>query len=131
LRLLDGLDGPHVLSSRARLLAHWAESAALLGEKNLMEEKLAASAALLQAQALFNLGEIKRSVEAVRASIPLIAVAESPLIFRGLIDHVQKLTVTFPRDGELIAFAKEVQYHPQLRNLHAHVSGPRYLEATL
>jgi DNA-binding XRE family transcriptional regulator/tetratricopeptide (TPR) repeat protein len=47
LRLLESSHEAHVLASRARLFAHWAESAALLGKRHMMEEKLAASADLL------------------------------------------------------------------------------------
>lgn len=48
LRLTSGSEDPHVLASRARLLAHWAESAALLHQPEIVDEKLAASAELLQ-----------------------------------------------------------------------------------
>ena len=47
LRLTNGSEDPHVLASRARLLAHWAESAALLHQPDIVDEKLAASAELL------------------------------------------------------------------------------------
>lgn len=47
LRLLHDSHEIHALTLRARLLAHWAESAALLGDRAVMEEKLAASAQLL------------------------------------------------------------------------------------
>jgi tetratricopeptide (TPR) repeat protein/DNA-binding XRE family transcriptional regulator len=47
LRLLERSDEPHILVSRARLFAHWAESAALSDERAVMEEKLAASGELL------------------------------------------------------------------------------------
>ncbi len=47
LRLLHDSHEDHVITLRARLLAHWAESAALLGDRAVMEEKLAASAELL------------------------------------------------------------------------------------
>jgi hypothetical protein len=47
LRLLQGAREAHTLASQARLLAHWAESAALLGERAVMEEKLSASGELL------------------------------------------------------------------------------------
>ena len=44
LRLLQDSQEAHAITSRARMLAHWAESAALLGERSVMEEKLSASA---------------------------------------------------------------------------------------
>ncbi len=47
LRLLHGSREAHMLASQARLFAHWAESAALLGERSIMEEKLSASGELL------------------------------------------------------------------------------------
>ena len=47
LRLLHGSNEAYVAASQARLLAHWAESAALLGERSVMEEKLSASSELL------------------------------------------------------------------------------------
>ncbi len=47
LRLLHGSHKAHVLASQARLLAHWAESAAIMGERSVMEEKLSESAELL------------------------------------------------------------------------------------
>lgn len=47
LRLLENIHETDVFASRARLLAHWAESAALLGERTVMEEKLSASTELL------------------------------------------------------------------------------------
>jgi tetratricopeptide (TPR) repeat protein len=47
LRLLGGCHDSPMLASRARFLAHWAESAALLGERTIMEEKLSSSAELL------------------------------------------------------------------------------------
>ena len=47
LRLLGDCHDFHMLASRARFLAHWAESAALLGERTIMEEKLSSSAELL------------------------------------------------------------------------------------
>ena len=47
LRLLHDSHEAHIVASQARLLAHWAESAALLGERFAMEEKLSASAELL------------------------------------------------------------------------------------
>jgi len=47
LRLLHGSREVHMLASQARLFAHWAESAALLGERSIMEEKLSASGELL------------------------------------------------------------------------------------
>lgn len=47
LRLLHDSQEAHAVASRARMLAHWAESAALLGECSVMEAKLSASAELL------------------------------------------------------------------------------------
>jgi transcriptional regulator with XRE-family HTH domain/tetratricopeptide (TPR) repeat protein len=47
LRLLNGSHEAHIVASQARLLAQWAESAALSGERSVMEEKLSASAELL------------------------------------------------------------------------------------
>lgn len=47
LRLLHDSHDDRAFALRARLLAHWAESAALLGDRSAMEEKLAASAELL------------------------------------------------------------------------------------
>lgn len=47
LRLLKGFHEAHAVAAQARLLAHWAESAALLGERAVMEEKLSESAELL------------------------------------------------------------------------------------
>lgn len=46
-RLLDSSNETRDVVSKARLLAQWAESAALLGERSVMEEKLAASENLL------------------------------------------------------------------------------------
>ncbi len=47
LRLLKGFHEAHAGAAQARMLAHWAESAALLGERAVMEEKLSESAELL------------------------------------------------------------------------------------
>src|SRR5713101_8173841 len=187
LRLLDGFHEAHILTSRARLLAQWAESAALLGERNVMEEKLSASAellnqfegsdefdaaiwqlyrgtcalyignsasadtyleqalhdlrpdllhqrayaALLQAQARLNMGDMKGSLEVVGTAVPLVVAADSPLLDRGLIDQIEQLTATFPRNAEVREIANEVQRHPRLCAFHAQQSIPRYLEAKL
>ncbi|HYU73672.1 MAG TPA: helix-turn-helix transcriptional regulator [Ktedonobacteraceae bacterium] len=187
LHLLSSYDDSRALTSRARFLAHWAESAALLGERDMMDEKLAASAELLnqcegndefdfaiwqlyrgtcslytgdfptadtylqqaldnlspnllhqrastrllQAQARLKVGDGKGSLEATRTAVPLVAAADSPLLFRGFVDHVQKLTTAFPGDAQVKDFAGEVQQHPQLHILYTHAHGPRYLEATL
>src|SRR5216683_2606882 len=187
LRLLGGFHEAHILTSRARLLAQWAESAALLGERNVMEEKLSASAellnqfegndefdaaiwqlyrgtcalyignsasadtyleqalhdlrpdllhqrayaALLQAQARLNMGDMKGSLEAVGTAVPLVVAADSPLLDRGLIDQIEQLTTTFPRNAEVRDISKEVQRHPRLCAFHVQQHIPRYLEARL
>src|SRR5712692_2577721 len=187
LRLLGGFHEAHILTSRARLLAQWAECAALLGERNVMEEKLSASAellkqfegndefdaaiwqlyrgtcalyignsasadtyleqalhdlrpdllhqrayaALLQAQARLNMGDMKGSLEAVGTAVPLVVAADSPLLDRGLIDQIEQLTTTFPRNAEVRDISKEVQRHPRLCAFHVQQHIPRYLEARL
>ena len=187
LRLLDSTHEANVFASRARLLAQWAESAALLGERNVMEEKLSASAelltqfegndefdaaiwqlyrgtcalyigdsasadtsleqalhdlkpnllhqrasaALLQAQARLKMGNMKGSLEVVHTAVPLVVAADSPLLDRGLIDQVEQLTTTFPRNTEVNGIVKEVQQYPRLRTFHAQQQIPRYLEAKL
>src|SRR6266849_6206992 len=187
LRLLGGFHEAHILTSRARLLAQWAESAALLGERNVMEEKLSASAellnqfegndefdaaiwqlyrgtcalyignsasadtyleqalhdlspdllhqrayaALLQAQARLNMGDMKGSLEVVGTAVPLVVAADSPLLDRGLIDQIEQLTATFPRNAEVRDISKEVQRHPRLCAFHVQQHIPRYLEARL
>jgi hypothetical protein len=49
----------------------------------------------------------------------------------GLIDQVEQLTTTFPRNAEVRDIAKEVQRHPRLCAFHAQQRIPRYLEARL
>ena len=187
LRLLDSSRETHVLASRARLFAHWAESAALLGERSTMEEKLAASAdlltqfegndefdvaiwqlyrgtcslyigdpasadthleqalgelrpnllhqrasaALLQAEARLKRKEMKGSLETMHVAVPLVGAAASPLLDRGLIDLVERLTTIFPRKGEVGNLVEEVQRHPRLCGFQAQQRIPRYLEASL
>jgi len=187
LRLLDISPETHVLASRARLLAHWAESAALMGERSTMEEKLAtsadlltqcegndefdeaiwqlyrgtcalyigdcisadthleqalrnlrpnlfhqrASAALLQAEARLKRKDMKGSLETVHTAVPLVVTAASPLLDRGLIDLVEQLRTTFPRNDAVSGLVEEVQRHPRLCAFQAQQRIPRYLEATL
>src|SRR5258708_28275470 len=187
LRLLGDCHDSPMLASRARFLAHWAESAALLGERTIMEEKLSSSAellaqfegndefdaaiwqlyrgtcalyigdsasadtyleqalhdlrpdllhqrayaALLQAQARLNMGDMKGSLEAVGTSVPLVVAADSPLLDRGLIDQIEQLTTTFPRNAEVRDNSKEVQRHPPFSAFHVQQHIPRYLEARL
>lgn len=187
LRLLHDSHEAHVITLRARLLAHWAESAALLGDRAVMEEKLAASAelltqfegndefdaaiwqlyrgtcslyigdpasaeqsleqalrelrpnllhqrastALLQAQARLKMGEVKGSLSAVRAAVPAVIAATSPLLDRGLIDLVEQFMITLPKDDEVRNLVEEVRQHPRLFVIHTQKPVPRYLEATL
>jgi hypothetical protein len=49
----------------------------------------------------------------------------------GLIDQIEQLTATFPRNAEVREIANEVQRHPRLCASHAQQSIPRYLEAKL
>ena len=49
----------------------------------------------------------------------------------GLIDQVERLTTTFPRNAEVRDISKEVQRHPRLCAFHAQQHIPRYLEARL
>jgi transcriptional regulator with XRE-family HTH domain len=187
LRLLGDCHDSPMLASRARFLAHWAESAALLGERTIMEEKLSssaellaqfegndefdaaiwqlyrgtcalyigdsasadtyleqalhdlkpnllhqrASAVLLQAQARLKMGNMKGSLEVVRTAVPLVVAADSPLLDRGLIDQIEQLTTTFPRNTEVKGIVTEVQRYPRLCAFHAQQQIPRYLEAKL
>ncbi len=90
-----------------------------------------ASTALLLSQARAGMGERERAIDAVRAAIPYVAAADTPLVYRGLLDHVQHLAVQFPRESVVYQLAEEVQQHPQLQSLKMYADGPRYLEATL
>jgi tetratricopeptide (TPR) repeat protein len=187
LRLLHDSHETHALTLRARLLAHWAESAALLGDRAVMEEKLAASAALLmqcegndefdaaiwqlyrgtcalyigdaadadqsleqalrelkpnllhqrasaallQAQARLKMGEAQGSVRVVRAAVPAVLAAASPLLDRGLIDLVEQFTLTFPKDDEVKNLVAEVRQQPRWHVISTQQRVPRYLEATV
>jgi tetratricopeptide (TPR) repeat protein len=187
LRLLHNSHEDHAITLRARLLAHWAESAALLGNRSVMEEKLVASAelltqcegndefdgaiwqlyrgtcslyigdpaiaeqflehalrdlkpnllhqrastALLQAQARLKMGEVKGSLSVVRAAVPAVIAATSPLIDRGLIDLVEQFVITLPKDDEVGDLVAEVRQHPRLHGILTQQHIPRYLEATL
>ena len=96
---------------------------------NLLHQR--AYAALLQAQARLTMGDMKGSLEVVGTAVPLVVAADSPLLDRGLIDQVERLTTTFPRNAEVRDIAKEVQRHPRLCAFHAQQHIPRYLEAKL
>ncbi|MEO8971775.1 MAG: hypothetical protein ABI406_09280 [Ktedonobacteraceae bacterium] len=186
LRLLNDSHEAHVVVSKARLLAHWAESAALLGERPVMEEKLAASAellaqfgendefdatlwqlyqgtcalysgnfscaeqflehalhelkpnllhqrasaTLLQAQARLKLGNLASSLNSVRDAVPLVLATASSLLDRGLIDLIEQLVITLPRDDEVRELVEVVRQHPRLHIIQTQQCVPRYLEAT-
>jgi hypothetical protein len=88
-------------------------------------------AALLQAQARLTMGDMNGSLEVVGTAVPLVVAADSTLLDRGLIDQIEQLTTTFPRNVEVREIANEVQRHPRLCASHAQQSIPRYLEAKL
>ncbi len=86
-----------------------------------------ASTALLLSQARSGRGERETSIDAVRAAIPYVAAADTPLVYRGLLDHVQHLTGQFPSEPVVHHLAEEVHQHPQLQSLKMYADGPRYL----
>jgi hypothetical protein len=96
---------------------------------NLLHQR--ASAALLLAQARLKMGELKGSLSAVRAAVPLVLAATSSLIDRGLVDLVEQFMVTLPKDDEVRELAEEVQQHPRWHLIQTQHHIPRYLEATL
>lgn len=96
---------------------------------NLLHQR--AFTALLLAQARLHKKDKEGTLATTRISLPLITATDSPLIFRGLFDHIQNLIDTFSKDSEVKTFIGEVLPDPQLRNLHRYINLPRYLEAAL
>lgn len=77
------------------------------------------------------MGELKGSVSAMRAAVPLVVATTSSLIDRGLVDLVEQFMVTLPQDDEVRDLAEEVQQHPRWHLIQTQHHIPRYLEATL
>ncbi len=96
---------------------------------NLLHQR--ASTGLLQAQARLKMGEVKGSLSAVRAAVPVVLAATSPLLDRGLMDLVEQFMITLPKDDEVRNLVEEVRQHPRLHEIHTQQPVPRYLEATL
>jgi hypothetical protein len=76
-------------------------------------------------------GNLKGSLSAVRAAVPLVVAASSSLIDRGLVGLVEQFMITLPKDDEVKDLVEEVQQHPRLHIIHTQQHIPRYLEATL
>lgn len=77
------------------------------------------------------MGELKESLRGVRAAVPPVIAAISPLLDRGLVDLVEQFMLTLTKDDEVKDLIEEVQRHPQLHMTPTQQRVPRYLEATL